>query len=301
MYDQTQNFNNGMGMGFQGYPQQNWGVYNNNPQETASPFKMKNTLTPEQMNMLRQNKERFNLGLTDRDHLIAICNHHDENGNDATNPINDENGSFICSICGQTFDILDGKNIDTKAIVKPVIDLLQSIKFVNSSIPPEAASEFFNIIPLIGKIPKLSDISFAELLHKIGPFGYSNNNGNNGINMLNQLQSMFGNGGMMGMSGMGYQSGPQVGYQGQGYPSGMGMPQGSYQNTMGQMPNPQQPVGNPFGAVGGQQPYTAQTTGWAYTPQPAPTTQPNGGVQPTAPVAPTAPATTPEVKKDVTI
>ena len=309
MFDQTQYGNNGMmggvNPGWNGMPNMNMGMQNGvYPGTTGAmpgPNKVSNNLTPEEINFLRQDKEKFNLGISNRDHLIAICNHHTENGESALR--NNIDGTAHCTICGEDFTLLDNLD-DTENIaagIKHFIDILQNIKYINNSIPKEASSEYFNIIPLMKKIPTLANISNKEVLRRAGSVLFQNGQGVNGVNMFNNLNAMFGGA----TFGGGFQQPPQapapnnmmMGYPNQAYQAPNGMPGQNAFGYAGASQVPMQPVGQPVQNGG----YQTNVNGYAFTPN-QPTAPTATAVPPQTPAAPVAPAQqAPEVKKDVTV
>lgn len=230
--------------------------------------KQNNVLTPEQIKQLQQNQEQFSLSITQEEYWRGICNHRTADGfNDAL--VEDPNtGCVTCTICGYTFKPLD-PNVSLDSIkdsVEVIIDILQTIKLLYVDLPDEAAKEYFQIIPLIGKIPQLFEFA-AKNMAKHDNIAWTYNNRNMGAAaMLKNLQAAFG-GGMM------------------GFGAPMGQPMGA--PMMGQpQPNPAMfagtatPGANAFGYPGASaaQGYTPGSTGFAYQPNPGVATTP---VQPT--------------------
>jgi hypothetical protein len=236
----------------------NFGVYGTAPnyfnyngvQPQQSVFK--NVLTDEQIDSLQKQQNNFSLALTNEDHFRAICNHRSKDGRSDT-LIQLPDGSLQCTICGYTFKQVDPNLTSDEIIdmVNDVINVLQTSKLMFKDLPQDAASEYFNIIPLMEKIPKFFELAAKNMAkHEPNGFGY-NNNSYNAINMLNQLTNVFG-GGM----GMGYGYNPNMNYN----------------------PNPgmmyQQPQGNPFGYPGAGNPmmggYTPNFNQYQYTPNQQP-------------------------------
>jgi rubredoxin len=233
--------------------------------------KQTNVLTPEQIKQLQQNQEQFSLSITQEEYWRGICNHRTADGlSDAL--VEDPNtGCVTCTICGYTFKPLD-PNVSSDTIkdsVEVIIDILQTIKLLFIDLPAEAAKEYFQIIPLIEKIPNLFEYA-AKNMARHENFGWTYNNRNMGAAaMLKNLQAAFG-GGMMG-----------------GFGAPMGQPMGA--PVMGQpQPNPAMyagtatPGANAFGYPGASMTpgYTPGAPGFSYQPDPGVATSP---VQPTTP------------------
>lgn len=255
--------------------------------------KWSNVLTPEQINRLRKSENVFSLGITEEEQLRARCNHRSEDGLHDTLTYDPITGEARCTICQYKFRPVE-PNIefeDIKEDVARIIDILQTIKLMYIDLPDQAAAEYFQIIPLIDKIPQLFEYA-AKNMTKHEAYNWQYNSGNMGaMNMFNNLQAMF-------SSGMMNQPQPMMNPN---MPVGMVQP----------MPNPafQQPMmNNGFGYPGASMPqgmYQAQSTGFQYTPNqpvvtgnaPATSAQPNVS----APVAPETTAETATVQQTVTV
>jgi hypothetical protein len=248
--------------GFQGQPQ--------------ATQKFNNVLTADQIKRLQQNTEQFQIGLTEEEMLRAVCNHRSADGMTDSLVFDKMTGIARCTICGYEFRPADAsENIENiKDAVDRVIDYIQTVKIMYFDFPASAAQEYFPIIPLLSKLPKLFEFA-AKNMSKHEAYGWAYNNYNMGaVQMLNNLNSMFG-----GMNGMGYQQpmmqqpqAPQMGYQ---QPNPFNM-----QQPMAAAPAPS--VAPSFGPSA----YVPPVYG-GYTPQPN-----------TAPVAPTA---DPVVSNDATV
>lgn len=290
MFDQ--NYGNSYGM---------QGGYQFNGVQNGQMPKIPNVLNAEEIKELQQQRSQFSLGLTKREALQAACNHRTADGMNDTLVYDNVTGIATCTICGYQFRPVEAEaTYETiKDASDRIVDILQTIKIMYTDLPAEAAKEYFQIIPLIGKIPQLFEFAaknFAK--HEYNGWSYNNHN-MGGIAMLQNLSTMFG-GGMQMQPNFGQPMQPQFnGYamnpqQPVGYPNGMA---------------PQMPGVNPFGYAGASQPimpnpamapaapqqpvqngYAPQSQGYSY--------QPNV----TAPAAPEAPAVAEDsVKQTVTV
>lgn len=268
-----------------GMPQ---GGYNYQGYQQPVP-KIMNVLTDDEIKALQQQRSQFTLGLTEREKLQARCNHRAIGGMEDALTYDQETGLATCTICGYKFKPVDpdASYDDIQDACDKVVDILQTSKIYYIDLPANAAAEYYQIIPLIGKIPELFKFAarnFAK--HETSTWNYNNAN-MNGVAMLNSLNNMF-------QGGMGMQQPQMMGYapqQPMGAPAGY--PQAAYYQ--------QQPVAgaNAFGFQGASQvPYQANNNGFAYQPAAA-----NAPVAPTvnAPAAPTeAAATTTPTETTVT-
>ena len=266
MFDQTQN------------PQMMppmMGQYQYQPQQQV--HKQMNALSAEEIKQLQQERSQFSLGLTTREMLQGSCTHRSIDGMSDSLTYDPVTGVARCSICGYEFKPIEAEtSLETiKDSCDTIVDILQTIKILYTDLPADAAREYFQIIPLIGKIPQLFEFAaknFAK--HEANNWQYNNYN-MGGISMLNNLNNMFG----MGMGGMAPQPMYQQPMMNPQQPTMAGYPQAAYGAPMG---------GNAFGYQGASQVppqgYAATNPGFQYQPTPQAT--------PAAPTvsAPAAPA-----------
>lgn len=249
-----------------GNPYMNQGGYQFNGMQGGQMPKINNVLTADEIKELQQQRSQFSLGLTKKESLQAACNHRTPDGMQDTLVFDNVTGMATCTICGYQFRPIEAEaTYETiKDASDRLIDILQTIKIMYTDLPADAAREYFQIIPLIGKVPQLFEFAaknFAK--HEYNGWSYNNHN-MGGIAMLQNLSTMFG-GGMQPQ----FQQQPQF----NGYAMGAGQPVG-YPNGMA----PQMPGQNPFGYPGASQPqapmmgapvqpgYAPQTQGYSYQP-----------------------------------
>lgn len=285
-----------------GNPYQQGGYQFNGMQGGQVP-KIPNVLNAEEIKELQQQRNVFSLGLTKKEILQAQCNHRTADGMSDTLVYDNVTGIATCTICGYQFRPIEADaSYDTiKEATDRIVDILQTIKIMYTDLPAEAAKEYFQIIPMIAKIPQLFEFAaqnFAK--HEYNAWSYNSHN-MGGIAMLQNLSTMFG-GGMQPQ----YQQQPQF----NGYAMGAGQPVG-YPNGMAPQQPMMMPGQNPFGYAGAsmaqptmpnpamapQQPvngYAPQTQGYSY--------QPNAAAAPNV-EAPAAPNVTAEdtVKQTVNV
>lgn len=229
-------------------------------------------LTQEQIQKLRTNSEAFDMKVTQEELWAAACTHKEKTGQSALRA--NEDGTFTCSICHKTFKLCDLSPADVEAAVSNIIDALQTCKTVYLDAPDELIVQYFQMIPLLEKLPKLWNHAMRNFAQYDGynpamnqyPIGYS------GFAAINQLMTN-----------------PYMG----GVPAGYGQVPAGYGVA------PQAPV------YGAQQPmmnYGAQPVAYGANPMaygqpmnvPAPAAAPAPGVMPgMAPAVPVAPAAAP--------
>lgn len=249
--------------------------------------KFTNVLTPEQIQKLQQKGDQFSLTVTEEEFLRGVCNHRSADGTHDTLVYDSITGEARCTTCGYVFRPIeaDCSPATIQDNVDRIIDILQTIKLMYVDLPAEAAKEYFQIIPLIGKIPKLFEFAAKNMSkHELSMWQYNDKN-MGAMKMFNNLQGLF-NGGMYNPQmaqpmGMGYQAAPMYNPQMAQPQMGMG-----YQAA---------PMGNAFGYPGAQMGYQAAAQNYAYTPDPSQATQP-------VPVTvPTASAPEAKAAEDVTV
>lgn len=255
-------------------PNYNFGgqYYGYNNQAQTMP-RVKNLLTNEEINMLRQKVEQFNLNLSPEEQLKGKCNHRDANGMLAlTAPSPD--GTLRCSICGEEIVDREYTEEEVTAIVEQANNVLNMIKLMYGEMPAAAAAEFYMIQPLMKKLPKLMKLAM------------SNNAKYDSINQMNRHNNANQFGMYQGiMGGVGFGAGipqyyPQQPMYDPNFAMQMNQPQMAPQQPMGYQPQGAvDPSQNPFYAQAYQQPmYQPQAQGFAYQPGMAP-------AQPQQPVA----------------
>ncbi len=269
MFDQTMQMQQPYGMPMGGYQ------YNGIPQPQV---KVNNVLTPEEIQELKASQSQFSLGLTERESKQAACTHRSADGMTDTLVYDAETGVARCTICGYQFRPIepDVSPESIKDAADRLVDILQTIKIMYQDIPAASAREYFQIIPLIGKVPQLFEFAAKDMAkHEYNAWSYNNRN-MGGIAMLGALNNILGANPAM------YQQQPMMG-------------QPAYNPYMAA---PQQPAGypqqqpNPFGYPGASAGYQPQTQGFQYNPgTPVPPVAPQAApAAPTAPTAPSAPA-----------
>ena len=67
-------------------------------------------------------------------------------------------GSFVCTQCGEQFNIVDISEADAEKYVNGVIDILQTAKTLYVDLPPKTIETFFQMIPFLKKLPRLYTI-----------------------------------------------------------------------------------------------------------------------------------------------
>jgi len=212
-----------------------YGGFQGQPQATQ---KFNNVLTAEQIKRLQQNTEQFQIGLTEEEMLRAVCNHRSADGMSDALVFDKMTGVARCTICGYEFRPADSSESieNIKDAVDRVVDYIQTVKIMYYDFPASAAQEYFPIIPLLNKLPKLFEFA-AKNMSKHEAYGWAYNNYNMGaVQMLNNLNSMFG--------GMGFQGGYQAPQQPMMNPQTHQM-QPQYGQPMMNPFNMQQPMQNP--------------------------------------------------------
>lgn len=226
-------------------------------------------LTPEQIAKLRQNSNAFDMKVEQEDLWRAACTHKEKNGQSTL--ISNEDGSFTCTICHETFHMCDTDTDGIKEAVKTLIDMLQTSKTLYLDAPEDLIRQYFQMIPLLKKFPNLWERAIQN-------FSQYETVGFAGVNPMgpaysgfSAIQSLMSN--PYSAYNYGYQAAPQPPMQGYGY-----QPNNFYGQPMQAAPvygAPVDPSANPM----------------AYG-VPAPTA-PAPGVMPGAPVVPAAPTADP--------
>ena len=261
--------------------------------------RLHNVLTGDEIAELMKSGNQFSLAITEKDKKRAACNHQKADGTgDALTE--DVDGRVVCGICGYKFKPLNAYQTtkeSLQAAVDDINDVLQTIKLIWFDIDSTVAREYFQIIPLIEKIPELFEIAAKNYVKHESSMPWGNNTRNMSTMQAFAMISNMLNGGMPNM----YQQPQQMAW-------GYNQPNPNmYQQPAGNI-NPTNGFGYPGAAPAG---YQAQTQGFqtiygqdpnaqqqmnpqnimpAYTPQgaPQPAPAPVNAQQQGAPEAATA-------------
>ena len=261
-----QNFNNYPYGGQPMYGNQMGMAYNMPAQKKVA---CNNPLTKEQMALLQNKGDKLQLGLTDVEVAKAICTHKKDGRimlyrSDPANP-----NVVTCPICGETFELAEGDNNTIEAICNIMKNVFQTMKTYWLDVPVEVAQNFYTVLPLIDKIPKVYNLaskSFAQveqfnnITEANQPYGF-----NMFANIMNPQMAM-------GMGGM-YQQPMMPQQNNMVFPNPIGQPMNyAPQPGYGYAPNPvampqygvpyQQDMSgaNPFGYNGAPVNNNAQAT-----------------------------------------
>lgn len=214
-------------------------------QQNPNPPKYTQTLTKEQIAALRQNTDKFSLGLTQEEIWRGICFHRDDSGNPTLRENPD--GTLTCSICGYTFDpTQDMTEEEIQASVNGIVDIMQTIKLLYLDMPVQAAQEYFQIIPLLEKAPKLFKLASDNFSRHEQWNNFRFNGTPNTINMYNMLNSIGGANQLWAQQQMNMNQGMMGGMQPNmmGNMNPMGQPMGMNPGMMGATGMMGQPIAN---------------------------------------------------------
>ena len=156
------------------YGQQNaqYGVNYGMPMYGMAPMQRpqpKNTqpLNPEQINHLKSHNDVFKIEVTQDDILRSMCTHK-ENGCSTLvqEGVNEATGNPVlrCTICGETFELMDLPKEKVQESVDNIINLLQSSKTMYLDISKPLAEQYYQLIPLLKLFPELYDKSVKNFM-----------------------------------------------------------------------------------------------------------------------------------------
>ena len=157
-----------------GVPNQPGMAYGYNYGYARPQAKYTQPLTQDQITKLRQNPSTFDLKVEQEDIWRAVCTHKEKNGQ--TTLVKNSDGSWTCTICGETFNLCESSKEEVEAAVKVLIDMLQTSKTVYVDAPDNLIAQYYQVIPLLKKFPELWKRAMDN-------FAMYDNNGNN----LNQM------------------------------------------------------------------------------------------------------------------
>ena len=258
---------------------QNPNYYYGQPQFGMAPQQMPKAkytqpLTPEIISKLRSSGDSFEIKVSQEDLWRSACTHK-ENGTPTlvSEGINPETGNEMlrCTICGESFEMVDAEPKQVEDAVGLILNLLQTSKTMYLDAPAELVKQYYQMIPLLKMFPKLyerSQKNFSMYENALGMAPGQTAVGTNGFQMMGAM-----------LSGNPYAGMPGYGYGQPMQPQMWGQPA---QPTAPQQPGvmPQQPWGFQ------QQPMYQNPLMYGSAPvAPAPQPAPAPGVVPSAPAA----------------
>ena len=147
------------------------GYYNYQGMAPQAVQKFNNALTAEEIQRLQQKVQQFSLGITEEEYLRGVCNHRNAEGTADTLVIDPVTGKVRCATCGYEFSPVE-PNMTPEELqddVNRIVDILQTIKLLYIDLPADAARNYFQIIPMLEKIPQLGKkfqiVSFVPILN----------------------------------------------------------------------------------------------------------------------------------------
>lgn len=243
-----------MNNGYNYYP--TGGYYGGGMYQQAKPLNMTQGLSPEQLKSLRKTNG-FSLDISEDELWRSFCTHRSDNKFSVTQ---DEEGNMICTLCGTKFKPFEGSVQEARDAVETVVNIMETAKMQSLTLPPKTIQDFFQIEPVLKRLPDLYSQSMNDYKRALGMndtyvYGQENNafmmyqnivnpmagNGFYDPAMMNMQQPVYGAAPMM-------QQQPMYGYpQQQMYAQNPMMGQG-YQPY--QMDGQQMQQGNPFNVNG---------------------------------------------------
>ena len=168
------------------------GYYGGMMYQEPPKFTMTQGLTKEQINALSKNSV-FSLEISEEDLWRSFCTHRHEN---KFAVVPDEEGNLICSLCGTKFKPYDGEVADARELVDKVVDLMETTKMQAITLPPQTIKDFFQIEPMLKKLPDLYERSKSDYRRALGVNeNYYYGQENNAFAMYqNIINPMAGNG-----------------------------------------------------------------------------------------------------------
>lgn len=229
------NFNNNANNYYGGGMQQMQGGYTTPGMSYGTPIMytgapqmpvIKSPLTSEEINMMKSvSPSKLDISISPVDSYRAMCNHHDEFGNDKVVQLNDNSGLVYCTMCQSTWDPSYKTKEDVIEIVNNLISAMQNAKYVGVY-GAELTRDYFPMIPLLEKFPDIYEYAMKTFDKFYNANQYKDAND---MAVYNQYNSLVG----------GYNQ-PMYAY---GYPMGQ---QPVNNNAYGQQMNGQ-PVNNMYG------------------------------------------------------
>ena len=123
--------------------------------------KMTQLLTQEEMNILAKQGKQNELQIDQNEFLAALCCHRKDNKSvlQATG-----DGKVYCPICGATFSMVDHLDEETvRDATEGILNVMQTTKAMYVDIGENVGKQFFQIMPLVKRIPALFRLASEDL------------------------------------------------------------------------------------------------------------------------------------------
>ena len=171
---------------------QTGGYYSGMMYQEQPKLTMTQGLNKEQLNSLRKTSG-FSLDISEEELWRSFCTHRYENKFAVTQ---DEEGNFICSLCGTKFKPYEGDVEEAKELVDKVMDFMETTKMQALNLPPKTIQDVFQIEPILKRLPDLFAQSRNDYRRALGVNdGYVYGQENNAFAMYqNMINPMAGNG-----------------------------------------------------------------------------------------------------------
>ena len=128
--------------------------YRYNPVPTS---KVTQPVDREKSKYLKQTEDQLDMRITKPESIRNSCTHKDPDT--GAMALIDLGGNLVeCRVCGERFHLIEPKDMTEeviKAKVEEVIDILQSAKTMYLNAPEEFVVEFYQVISLLRKLPKI--------------------------------------------------------------------------------------------------------------------------------------------------
>lgn len=130
------------------------------PQQQPQQMVMRNILTPDQINLLKENsvtRDGFYTPINEVQQAASMCTHKNQNGGFALSEPGSD-GKRTCSICHSRFHYIepDEKTVEqVKQMASDMVDLLETIKTNKGDIDPEIGRQIYQFIEVVKQLPNM--------------------------------------------------------------------------------------------------------------------------------------------------
>jgi len=141
-------------------------------------------LSKEDIAKLRNKGGGLSLTIDETELLKSYCTHKQ----DGVIVLNKQaDGSLICPICGETFNEVNMDESGVREAVNIVTDILQNVKTFWIDVPEQSAKEYYPIIPLLQKLPKVYKVALDNFAKYETGNPMMQGGNTYGFNMLNSI------------------------------------------------------------------------------------------------------------------
>ena len=126
-------------------------------------------LTQEEARSLKTTAPAFDILNVSKEEMVkSHCAHRDPIKKQLTLRSTGDGQTFVCTQCGEEFNIVDVSEDEVERYVNGIIDILQTAKTFYVDLPPKTIDAYFQMIPFLKKLPRLYKLAHDTFTRATG-------------------------------------------------------------------------------------------------------------------------------------